>query len=296
MGLFDWRGKKKKVEDSAEEGEMSFLDHLEELRKHLFRGLIPIIIFGGILFAYRMEVIEAVFMTPFKATFPTYKVLCKISAEFCIEDIKIGMQALSPYEQFMKAMVFAFFGGIMISFPYLMFELWRFIRPGLTPKEKKMVRWNVVTTSFLFFTGIAFGYFVILPFSVKFFSSFTIVAGVSNNWQIGSVISFIMLVMMGTGVLFQLPIVVYYLTRLGILSPEFLRTYRRHSIVVILILAALLTPPDPMSQILIFIPLTLLYEVGIFVSGRVVKSMAAEEAREKAKDEAHRQGLSKTKE
>ena len=261
--------KKKKVEEEGKE--MSFFDHLEELRWHLFRIALAVVTVGILLFIFRQEVIGTVFMSPFKGDFPTYKVLCKISEAFCFDEIPIQIQAISPYEQFMKAFIYAFFGGVMIAFPYIVWELWSFIKPGLTPKERKKVRWNVLPISLLFFTGIAFGYFVILPFSVKFFSTFQLFEGIINDWRIGEVINFILFLLFGTGFLFQLPVIVYYLSKIGLISSRFLKTYRRHAIVVILIIAAFITPPDPFSQILIGLPLMLLYEIGIFISKRVEK-------------------------
>ena len=129
-------------------------------------------------------------MSPFKGDFPTYKLLCQISEEFCFSEIPVTIQSISPYEQFMKAMVYSFFGGLIISFPYVTWELWRFIKPALSQKEIKKVRWNVMTTSFLFFTGVAFGYFIILPISIQFLSNFVLFEQAENIWRIGDVINF----------------------------------------------------------------------------------------------------------
>lgn len=279
MGLFSWRKRKKRTDKVPEGTEMSFFDHLEELRWHLFRSVIAIIAIGIALFVMRKEVIGGVFMTPFDSEFFTFKILCQyVSEQFCNINIPVEIQAISPYEQFMKAMVYSFFGGLIISFPYVTWEFWRFIRPALTKKEVKKVRWNVVTTSLLFFVGVGFGYFVILPISIQFLSNFVLFEEASNIWRIGDVINFELLLLFGTGFLFQLPVVVYYLSRLGFVTPEFLRKYRKHSIVVLLVVAAMVTPPDPFSQILIFLPLILLYEIGIFVSARVKRRKDREEA------------------
>lgn len=275
MGLIDrfkrLRTPKKKKDEVDDGREMSFFDHLEELRWHLFRMALAVVAVAIGLFIYRQEVIGTVFMAPFHGDFPTYKILCKISEAFCFDEIPIQIQAISPYEQFMKAFIYSFFGAIIICFPYITWELWRFIRPGLTKKERKKVRWNVLPISLLFFIGIFFGYFIILPFSVKFFSSFMLFEGIINDWRIGEVINFILFLLFGTGFLFQLPVIVYYLSKIGLLSSQFLKTYRRHSIVAILIIAALITPPDPFSQILIGLPLLLLYEIGIMIAKRVEK-------------------------
>lgn len=197
----------------------------------------------------------------------------------------VSLQATSPYEQFMKALIYAFFAGLIAAFPFISWELWRFIRPALSRKEARRVRWNVLTTSILFFIGVAFGYYVILPTSVLFLSQFVLFDEAQNIWRIGDVISFELTVLFGTGLVFQLPLVVYYLSLIGIVTPQFLRKYRRHSIVILLIIAALITPsPDPFSQLLVFTPLMILYEVSIVISKRVAKRKAAEAAAEREKD------------
>jgi sec-independent protein translocase protein TatC len=270
VGIFSWRKKSKKGQREGQGDEMSFFDHLEELRWHLVRMIIAIVVVGIVLFIFRQEVIGGVFMTPFKSDFITFKLFCKyVSDQFCNVSIPVSMQAISPYEQFMKAMVYSFFGGVIISFPYLTWELWRFVRPALGKKEVRQVRWNVLTTSLLFFIGVSFGYFLILPISIQFLSNFVLVEEAVNIWRIGEVINFEMLLLFGTGLLFQLPVVIYYLSKLGLVTPKFLRRYRRHAVVGLLVLAALITPPDPFSQLLIFIPLITLYELGIFISWRV---------------------------
>lgn len=275
MALFGWRNKAKTDTPTKE---MSFFDHLEELRWHLFRMALAVMAFAIALFIYREAIIGAVFRSPFFGDFPTHKFLCQyLSDEFCFVEVPVKWQAISPYEQFMKALSYSFFGGIILAFPYLVWELWRFIRPGLTEKEVKAVRWNVAVISLLFFIGVFFGYFVILPFSIKFFSDFALIDGITNDWRIGEVISFILTLVFGTGFIFQLPVITYYLTKIRILNSAFLRKYRRHAIVIILIIAAFITPPDPISQILVGIPLIILFEIGIFIAKRVEKRRPAED-------------------
>ncbi len=263
---------------------MSFLEHLEELRWHLFRGAIVITLIGIALFTFRQEIFEAVFFSPLHGYFPSYRVLAHISDEYSYAEMEktwdmISLQVLSPYEQFMKAIVYAIVGGFIIGFPYLVWELWRFIKPGLKRKETKTVRWSTLVISSLFFAGIGFGYFFILPFSIKFFTTFTLAEGLENNWRIGEYISFVITLLLGCGLVFQMPVVIYYLSRLGIISASFLKRYRRHAIVVLLIVAAIFTPPDPISQIIIFIPLAALYEVGILISRRVERREEKEAAK-----------------
>jgi sec-independent protein translocase protein TatC len=281
VGIFSWRNKKKQARREGQESEMSFFEHLEELRWHLMRIVIAIIAVGIGLFIFRQEVIGGVFMTPFKGDFPTFQFLCTyVSAQFCNVQIPVEIQAISPYEQFMRAMGYSFFGGIIIAFPYITWELWRFIRPALSRKEQRKVRWNVLTTSMLFFVGVFFGYFVLLPISIQFLSNFELVAEAKNIWRIGDVINFEMLLLFGTGLLFQLPVVTYYLSKLGLVTPQFLKRYRRHAIVALLLLAALITPPDPFTQIVIFLPLITLYEIGIMISKRVHRRKARQEKEE----------------
>ncbi|MFM2375062.1 MAG: hypothetical protein RLZZ165_159 [Bacteroidota bacterium] len=194
----------------------------------------------------------------------------------------VAIQATSPYEQFMKALVYALFAGLIVAFPYVIWELWRFIRPALSRKEARRVRMNVVWTSMLFFFGVAFGYFVILPTSVLFLAQFVLFEEAQNIWRIGDVIHFELTVLFGTGLVFQLPLIVYYLSLLGLVTSGFLKKYRRHSIVVLLTIAALITPsPDPFSQLLVFAPLMVLYEVSIVISSRVGKRKAREAEAEK---------------
>lgn len=195
----------------------------------------------------------------------------------------VEIQAISPYEQFMKAMIYALFGGLILAFPYVVWEVWRFIRPALNPKEVKGMRGNVLTISMLFFTGIIFSYFVILPISIQFLASFVLFEEAENIWRIGDVISFEMMLLFGTGLMFQLPMAVYYLSRLGMITPQWLRKYRRHSIVVLLIIAGMVTPPDPFSQILVFVPMMALYESGIIISARVQKRLEKEELESRKK-------------
>ncbi|MEM0999211.1 MAG: twin-arginine translocase subunit TatC [Bacteroidota bacterium] len=282
MAIFSWRKRKNPSRREGQEAEMSFFEHLEELRWHLMRIVIAIIAIGVVLFIYRQEVIGGVFMTPFKGDFPTFRFLCNyISPQFCNVEIPVSIQAISPYEQFMRAMGYSFFGGIIVAFPYITWELWRFIRPALSRKERRKVRWNVMTTSLLFFVGVFFGYFILLPISIQFLSNFELFAEAENIWRIGDVINFEMLLLFGTGLLFQLPVVTYYLSKLGLLTPQFLKRYRRHAIVVLLLLAALITPPDPFTQIVIFLPLITLYQIGIGISRRVYRRKEREELAER---------------
>ena len=185
-------------------------------------------------------------------------------------------QALTPYEQFLKALSLAFFGGLIVAFPYIASEFWRFIKPGLRNEEVKKARGFNLAVSFLFFTGIAFGYFIVSPFAARFLYSFELTEKVVNHWQIGKSVSLVIQVCVAAGFMFQLPVVSYFLTRIGLLTPMTMRKYRKHSLVALLFISALITPPDWISQIAIFIPLTGLYEISILISKSVYKKREKE--------------------
>ncbi len=202
----------------------------------------------------------------------------------------VKFQATSPYEQFMKALLYAFFGGLICAFPYVIWEIWRFVQPALNRKERGLVRWNVFYSSLLFFMGVLFGYFIILPFSITFLSSFILFDEAENIWRIGDVVNFILVLLFGSGFLFQLPVGIYYASKIGFVTPKWLRKYRKHAVVVLLAIAAIITPPDPASQILIFLPLIGLYEIGIGISARVLRKNQKREADRKVKDDEWRRG------
>ena len=190
--------------------------------------------------------------------------------------------------QFTMHLTSSFIMGLIFAFPYVAWEIWRFIRPGLHSNERKYSRGAVFSISFLFFLGVSFGYFIMSPLAVYFLSSYQISDVISNEFDITSYVSTIATLVLGSGILFQLPVVIYFLSQIGMVTPKFLRQYRKHAIVIILVIAAIITPPDPLSQTLIGIPLLLLYEFSIFISGIVVKRKAKEEAEELAKEQSAR--------
>lgn len=268
---------KQKATSTEDDDEMSFLDHLEELRWHIIRSLGVVVVIGIVIFVYVKEVINFFILQPFKPDFPIHRLLCQLDKSLCFEKMDVSLIAISPYEQFMMAFSIAIFGGFVIGFPYIAWETWRFIRPGLHPKEQGKLRGNVFIISVLFFLGVLFSYYIVTPFSVIFLTQFKIAEEVQNQWKIGDVIELVTQIVLGGAVIFEMPIVVYYLAKLGLLTPEFMREYHRHAIVVLLVLAAIITPPDVLSMILIFIPLLLLYEVSIWVSVVVTRNMAKEQ-------------------
>jgi sec-independent protein translocase protein TatC len=272
-------------QEESGEKEMSFLEHLEELRWHVIRALVAVIIFTICAFVLAPWVFENIIFAPARVDFPTFKWLCKLGdvlgyEGLCVKDIPFKVQSRNMTGQFTMHIMSSFIIGLVVAFPYVIWELWRFIKPGLQQSERKYSRGAVGAVSVLFFLGVAFGYFVIVPWMVYFLANYSISDMVVNEFDITSYVSTVVLLVLGSGLLFQLPVVIYFLTKIGIVTPEFLRKYRKHSIIIILIVAAIVTPPDPLSQMLITIPLYMLFEISILISASVAKRKAREEAEE----------------
>ncbi|MEL7535027.1 MAG: twin-arginine translocase subunit TatC [Bacteroidota bacterium] len=204
--------------------------------------------------------------------FPTHQFLCQFSDGPCTGNILGPLQAIKPTEQFLKSISISIIMGIIIAFPYLIWEVWRFIKPGLHKHERSGMRGNVAIMSMLFFIGICFSYFIILPFAIRFLSAFSISEQIDNIWRFGEVISLITQVVIAGGIVFEMPIVVYYLSKLGFVTPEGMKRYRKIAIVILLVLSAVITPPDVISQVLIFFPLMGLYQLSIAISRRVQRN------------------------
>lgn len=261
--------------DQPEETEMTFLDHLEELRWHVIRIVIAIGVFSIAAFIFSRYIFDYVILAPVKPDFITYKWLCFLlnwatgSSEYCINEIPIKLQNLELGGQFAIDMKVSFFSGLLISLPYIFWEIWRFISPGLKENERKYTTFFVFVVSGLFFTGAAFGYYILLPLTINFLGNYQVSALVLNQIAISSIVSTTVTLVFATGITFELPILVYVLSKLGILSAAFLKAYRRHAIVLILFVAAVITPPDVISQIFVSIPLYILYEISILIATRV---------------------------
>lgn len=269
----------------TDEKEMSFLDHLEELRWHLIRSVIAIIILMIAAFIYTPWIFENIIFAPSHVEFPTFRWLCKLGEltgseeALCAKPFPFKIQSRYMTGQFTMQFLAAFVIGFIISFPYVFWEIWRFIKPGLKDNEMKNSRGAVFAVSFLFALGVLFGYFVLVPMMTWFFSAYTISPEIVNEFDITSFVSTFIALVFGSGLLFQLPIVVYFMTKIGLLTPKFMRTYRKHAYVVILIVGAIVTPPDPLSQMLISTPLFLLYEISIFISAYVMRKRLKDEER-----------------
>jgi sec-independent protein translocase protein TatC len=255
---------------------MSFLSHLEELRWRLVRCATAILVVGIAIWFFQGYLMDYLFLSMMKSDFVTFRVFCEVLG-VCVEDVPVKMQSTTVSGQFSYAMMLSILGGVVGAFPYIVYQLWKFIEPGLKVNEKSNVKGIVFYISLLFFIGILFGYFIVAPLSVQFFGSFTISNQIENNFTISSYMSMILSTIFYCGLFFLLPVVSYFLTRIGLFGSDFLKKYRRHAIVVILILAAIITPPDVISQVVVTIPIYILYEISILVSVRVEKQIEKDE-------------------
>lgn len=254
---------------------MGFLDHLEELRWHLIRSLVAIVVFAIAAFVSKNLVFHTILLGPSRIDFWTYQMLCDFSEilsspALCIEELPFIIQSRQMTGQFSMHVTSSFVIGLICAFPYAFWEIWRFIKPGLYPKERKAARGATFYVSTLFLMGVFFGYYIVTPISINFLSNYQLDPSILNEFDIVSYVTTVITLILACGLLFQLPIVVYFLTRAGLVTPQLMRTYRKHAVIVILILGAMLTPPDPFSQVLIAIPLLGLYQISIFISKRVI--------------------------
>ncbi len=266
----------------AEPGEMSFLDHLEELRWHLIRSLTAIFVFAIAAFVSKGIIFGEIILGPSKPSFWTYRMLCNLSEilssdALCISKLPFIIQSRQMTGQFSMHITSSFVIGLICAFPYAFWEIWRFVKPGLYDKERKAATGATFYVSLLFFTGVFFGYFVVTPISINFLSNYQIDPSILNEFDIISYVSTVTTLVLACALLFQLPIVVYFATKAGLISSSLLKTYRKHSIIVILMLSAVLTPPDPFSQVLIAIPLGLLYQLSILIAVKLEKKERKQE-------------------
>ena len=257
----------------VDHAEMSFLDHLEELRWHIIRAFAAILVFSIAAFVAKSLVFGGVILGPARTDFWTYQMLCRLSellnsAALCIDDLNFTLQSRKMVGQFTMHITYSFAVGTTIAFPYAFWEIWRFVSPGLYVNERQVARGAVFYVSLLFMIGILFGYFVLTPLSVQFLAGYQLDPSIKNDFDIVSYVSTVTTLVLGCGILFQLPMVVLFLTKSGLLTPDLMIQYRKHGIVAIFFLGALLTPPDPFSQVLVAIPLIGLYQLSIWVSRR----------------------------
>ena len=262
----------------SEGSEMSFLDHLEILRWHLIRSVSVVMLLGVVAFAAKRIVFDVIIFGPKDPNFITYRMFCKLSQAMglddalCMTELPFTLQNIDMAGQFTTHIWVSLIAGFIVGFPYVLWEVWRFVKPGLKSKESNYARGVVFFSSLLFMMGVSFGYFMIAPLSVNFLGSYTVSAQVANEINLGSFISTVTTVTFASGLIFELPILVYFFTKIGLLTPEMMKSYRRHAIVVTVILSAVITPPDIASQVLVSLPLLILYEISIFISARVIKN------------------------
>lgn len=264
------------------EKDMSIIEHLEELRWHLMRIVIALMLGALIIYIFNEFFFDKVLFGPLHGDFITYKYICQLSHkfhagdDFCFSDLNFKLQNTAAGGQFNVFIQGLFILGFILVFPYIFYEIWSFIKPALKDKEIKAARGLIFWCTLLFFAGVFFGYFIMVPFSMQFISSFSISDVVKNDINIDSYFETIAELVLGSGLVFQMPIIVYFLTKLGIVTPGFLAKHRKYSIIIILIIAAIITPPDIISQMIISLPLFLLYEVSIIVSLKIIKQQPHE--------------------
>lgn len=257
---------------------MSFLDHLEELRWRLVKMAIAILVIAIALWIFQEWIMDNLFLSMKDPGFISFRLMCDYFG-VCVKSIPVKMQSMTVSGQFSYAMMMSILGAVVVAFPFIFYQLWSFVKPGLKKNEKTVAKGIVLYVSLLFFTGISFGYFVVAPLCVQFFGNYKISDKIENIFTINSYMSTILSTIFYSGLLFLLPVIAYLFTKIGILNAAYLRKYRKHAIIGILILSAIITPPDLISQVIVSIPIVLLYEVGIIVSSRVEKNVKNQEAK-----------------
>lgn len=270
--------------------EMSFLDHLEDLRWHLIRSTVAILIAGIVAFCMPGFLFDVIIFGPTDMSFPTYEWLCNMSkligvtdTTFCADRFPFDLQNRAVSGQFSTHIWTSIYAGFIIAFPYVLYQLWKFISPGLKTNERKNSRGFIVIASALFFTGVLFGYYVITPLSFNFLANYSISDMIVNDFDINSVISIVRSSSLAAGIVFELPIIIYFLTKIGLVTPKVLKKYRKFALVIVLIISAVITPPDIASQVIVAVPILILYQVSIFISRIVVRNQNKKARKAKAK-------------
>ncbi|MGJ8593538.1 MAG: twin-arginine translocase subunit TatC [Aquaticitalea sp.] len=263
--------------------EMSFLDHLEDLRWHLIRSVSAILIAGSVAFIFSTFIFDVIIFGPKQMSFPTYKYLCNIAtffrldSTFCAESFPFTIQNRTMGGQFSADIWTSIYAGLIVAFPYIIYQLWSFISPGLHSNERKHSRGFIIVTSLLFFTGVLFGYYIITPLSINFLGTYSVSSEITNEIDLGSYISLVRSSSLAAGFVFELPIIMYFLTKVGLVTPQILKKYRKYALVVVLIISAVITPPDVASQVIVAIPILILYQVSIYISAIVVRNQKRRE-------------------
>lgn len=263
--------------------DMSFLDHLEELRWVLVRSTIAILVFATFNFFISDFVFDVIIFGPKSPDFITYRLFCDLSHQLgfadsiCVTEMPFIIQNINVEGQINILVWTCITAGFILAFPYILLQLWNFISPALYENERKYAKLFIFIASLLFFTGVLFGYFVVVPMSVNFFATFKVSDVVQNQFSFDSYIGMIKTAVIASGLFFELPVIIYFLTKLGLVTPKFLRDYWRYAVVIILIVAAIVTPPDVVSQLIVAIPMLIIYEISIFISVIVYKNQLKKE-------------------
>ena len=265
---------------TGDPNEMSFLDHLEELRWHLIRSTIAIVLIGIAAFLMKDFIFDTVIFGPKNMDFPTYRFFCRIATSigiesaFCADELPFTIQSRTMGGQFSAHIMTSIWAGFIIGFPYVLYEIWKFISPGLKENERNNSRGFILIASLLFFMGVLFGYYVVAPLSINFLGTYQVSKEVLNEFDIGSYISGVRTSVLACGILFELPIIIFFLTKVGLVTPEILKKYRKIALVIVLILSAVITPPDVTSQIIVAVPVIILYQASIYISKFVMRREA----------------------
>lgn len=252
------------------DGEMGFLDHLEELRWHVIRAAIVIVIFAIVALVYQEWIFKNIIFAPKNADFPTYHFFCWLSEHTCFSPPELTLITRELGEQFFMGITVSLYMGFIVSFPYVFYEFWKFIKPGLHDTERRVAQSLVLATSLLFTLGVLFGYYIIAPFAISWLGGYTVGVDAINSPTLASYVNYLTMFTLPTGLAFELPIVMYFLAKTGIVGPNILKKYRRHALLIIFVVAAIITPPDALTQVLVGIPVYILYEVSIVIVARVI--------------------------
>jgi sec-independent protein translocase protein TatC len=258
----------------SKEVEMSFLDHLEELRWHLIRSIIGVIVMTIVAFLAKDFIFHTLIFGPTREEFATYMLLCgfshlvQLGNQLCIEDFGFSFINVQLTGQFFVHLKVSLVVGFIVAFPYVFWEMWRFARPALYENEVNITRGIVFFSSLLFFAGVLFGYYILTPFSLNFFGNYQVTEQVTNSFTLPNYVGFLSMFVLASGIIFELPMVIYFLAKIGLVTPEAMRSYRKHAFVGILVVAAIITPADLGTQILVTFPVFILYEFSILIAKR----------------------------
>jgi len=278
---------KKKPPSPKKEREMSFWEHLEELRWNLVRSIAAVLILGIVAFIFKDFIFDKIILAPIRQDFLTTRLLCGF-ADFvgvqalCLDNSKLEIINIRMSGQFLTHMYISIMAGVIAAFPYILHEIWSFIKPALKPTEQKYSGGAVFVCSILFLFGVLFSYFLIVPLTINFLGTYQVSEAVANNVSLSSYISTVVSVSLSVGIVFELPVFVFFFTRVGLLTPEFLKKNRKYTLVILLVISAIITPPDIFSQVMVVIPLWGLYELSIVIANRVIKNREKAELADKS--------------